>query len=437
MKKLKRVTIVGFPNVGKSTLFNRLAGARKSLVHSLPGMTRDAVTAIVKLEDRSFELADTGGFFGAPDEPFSALVREKAWQEAQRADIVLLVLDGRRDLLPAEEELFSDIKRSGKRLLVVVNKVDTPAVEEGLGDFYRLGGENVFPVSAEHNRGVGPLLEALSAALPEAQKAETALVPLKVAIVGRINVGKSSLVNRLCGEERLIVSPVPGTTRDSTDILILRDQKVFLLVDTAGLRKLSRTRDAREKAGIIRAKKNIDLADVVCLVLDAQECPTRQDAAVAALAYDSGKPLVLAVNKWDLVPKEGASVKLFREKIFDKLNFVSYAPLIFISAATGQRVVKILDLALDVYHQAGRRIETSRLNAFLAGILQDYPPLSRDGRKVKIKYMTQQGVHPPTFILFGHTRTRLATAYERHFLDLLRRQFGFQGTPLRLFFRQG
>lgn len=437
MKKLKRVTIIGFPNVGKSTLFNRLAGARKSLVHSLPGMTRDAVTAVARVEDRSFELVDTGGFFGAPDEPFSAKVRDKAWQEACRADVVLLVLDGRRDLLPGEEELFTDLKKSGKRLLVVVNKVDTPGLEERLGDFYRLGGENIFPVSAEHNRGVEALKEALAGALPQAEETETARPPLRVAIVGRINVGKSSLVNRLCGEERLIVSEVPGTTRDSTDVLILRQERAFILVDTAGLRKLSRTRDEREKAGIIRAKKNIGLADVVCLVMDAQECPTRQDTAVAQLAFDSGKPLILAVNKWDLPAKDGASVQEFRERIFGKLDFVGYAPLVFVSALTGQRVVKILDLAEEVWREAGRHIATSRLNAFLAGILQDHPPLSRDGRRVKIKYMTQQGVYPPTFVLFGHTRTRLATAYERHFLHLLRRQFGFQGTPIRLFFRQG
>jgi GTP-binding protein len=258
-----------------------------------------------------------------------------------------------------------------------------------------------------------------------------------VAIVGRINVGKSSLVNRLCGEERLIVSEVPGTTRDSTDVLILRQEKAFILVDTAGLRKLSRTRDEREKAGIIRAKKNIDLADVVCLIMDAQECPTRQDTAVARLAFDSGKPLILAANKWDLMAKDGASVQESRERIFRRMDFVGYAPLVFISALTGQRVMKILDLAEEVWQAAGRRIETSRLNAFLSGLVQAHPPVSRDGRRVKIKYMTQLGVRPPTFVLFGHSRVRLAPAYERHFLASLRRQFGIQGTPLRLFLRQG
>ena len=437
MKKTKRVTIIGFPNVGKSTLFNRLAGARKSLVHSLPGMPRDAVTALVCVGDRTFELVDTGGFFGTSDEPFSAKVREKAWQEASRSDLVLLVVDGRRGLLPGEEELFTDLKKSGKKLLVVINKVDTPALEERLGDFYRLGGEDIFPVSGEHNRGLEALRGALAEALPPSPDIKMTRPPLRVAIVGRINVGKSSLVNRLCGEERLIVSEAPGTTRDSTDVLIFRQERAYLLVDTAGLRKLGRTRDDREKAGIIRAKKTIGLADVICLVMDALECPTRQDTAVAHLAYESGKPLVLAVNKWDLVPKDKASTQGFRDKVFQKLEFVGYAPLVFISALTGQRLVKVLDLAEEVWRESGRRIETSRLNTFLAGVVQAHPPLSRDGRRVKIKYMTQQGVRPPTFVLFGHSSARLAPAYERFFLQLLRRQFGFPHTPLRVFMRQG
>ncbi|OGD09371.1 MAG: ribosome biogenesis GTPase Der [Candidatus Aminicenantes bacterium RBG_13_62_12] len=434
---MKRVVIVGFPNVGKSSLFNRLTSQRKSLVHSLPGMTRDAVSAPCRLGGLMFELVDTGGFFGSPDEPYSARVREKAWQEAQRADLVLLLLDGRRDLLPSEEELYSDLIKSGKRVLVAVNKIDTPALESRLGDFYRLGGERIIPLSAEHNRNLDALEDALVESLPPGASEEDSAPPLRVAVVGRINVGKSSLINRLCGEERLIVSQVPGTTRDSTDVLLLRHGKPFLLVDTAGLRKLSRTRDEREKAGILRSKKNISLADVVCLVMDAQECPTRQDTAVAHLARDSGKPLILAVNKWDLAAGSGDEAHRLKDRIVRKLEFVSYAPLVFVSAKTGTRVVKILDLAGQVYEEAGRRVETHRLNDFLARTFTAHPPLSRDGRRVKVKYMVQGGVRPPLFIIFGHSRTRLAPAYETHFLQLLRREFGFEGSPLRLIFRQG
>ncbi|MBN2198440.1 MAG: ribosome biogenesis GTPase Der [Candidatus Aminicenantes bacterium] len=434
---MKRVVIVGFPNVGKSSLFNKLVGRRKSLIHSLPGMTRDAVSAPCRLAGRLFELVDTGGFFGSPDEPFSAPVREAAWREAQRADLVLFLLDARRDLLPGEEELHSDLKRKGLRILVVVNKVDTPAQEGRLGDFYRLGGGKIIPVSAEHNRNLEALEAAVAEELPPSAGVEDEVRPLKLSIVGRINVGKSSLINRLCGEERLIVSRVPGTTRDSTDVLLFRDKKPFLLADTAGLRKLSRTRDEREKAGILRSKKNIALADVVCLVMDAQECPTRQDTAVAHLARDSGKPLVLAVNKWDLAAGRGEDALRFRDRIFRKLEFVNYAPLAFVSAKTGVRVVKILDLAAEVYETAGRRVETPRLNDFLNRTLAAHPPLSRDGRRLKVKYMVQGGVHPPLFVLFAHSRTRFAPAYETHFLHLLRREFGFQGSPIRLVFRSG
>jgi GTP-binding protein len=437
VKKQKRVVIVGFPNVGKSSLFNRLTGRRKSLVHSLPGMTRDSVSAPCRLAGREFELVDTGGVYGSPDEPFSGRVREHAWREAQRADLVLLVLDGRRDLLPAEEELHSDLMRKGLRVLTVVNKADTAAQEDRLGDFYRLGGGKIIPVSAEHNRNLDVLEDALASEIPPAVAGEDSVPPLRVAVVGRINVGKSSLINRLCGEQRLIVSQVPGTTRDSTDVLLRRQGASFLLVDTAGLRKLSRTSDEREKAGILRSKKSIARADVICLVMDARECPTRQDTAVAHLARDSGKPLVLAVNKWDLAAGSADESRRLRDRIFGKMEFVGYAPLVFVSAKTGTRVVKILDLAREVYEDAGRRVETPRLNEFLARTLAAHPPLARDGRRVKVKYMTQGGVRPPLFVLFGHSQARLSPAYESHFLQLLRREFGFRGSPLGLVFRRG
>ncbi len=437
MKKLKRAVLIGFPNVGKSSLFNKLIGRRKSLVHSLPGMTRDAVTAACRIGGRDVELVDTGGFYGSVEEPLSGKVREHAWREAEGADIVILVLDSRRDLLPGEEDLYADLKKRGKRILVAVNKVDSAAQEARLGDFYRLGGEDIIPVSAEHNRNLEALETALAGELPPSTEERVDRSPLRVAVVGRINVGKSSLVNRMCGEERLIVSPLPGTTRDSTDVLLRRNGRTFLLVDTAGLRKMGRTRDDREKAGILRSKKSITQADVVCLVMDARECPTRQDTAIAHLARDSGKALVLAANKWDLVSGEPSAARRIRENVFRKLEFVSYAPLLFVSAKTGVRVARILDEAAAVYEEAGRRVETHELNAFLERTLAAHPPLTKDGRRVKVKYMVQGGVRPPLFILFGHSGSRLAPAYESHFLNLLRREFGFRGTPLRLMFRRG
>ncbi len=436
MSRLPQVVLVGFPNVGKSSLFNRLVRQKKVLVHNLPGMTRDAVSAVCRIQDRSFVLTDTGGFLDSAEEPLSAQVRKKAWQMAERADVILFVLDGRRDLLPGEEDLFRSLRKLDRPLLVVVNKIDGPRQEDETGEFFRLGADEMFLVSAEHKKNIQALGEGIVTVLPEAAgEAEEPEPVLRLAIVGRINVGKSSLVNRLCGEERLIISPLPGTTRDSSDVVLKRDKKTYCLVDTAGMRKLSRAGDVREKAGIIKTRGNIEEADVLVLVMDALECPTRQDTAVAQKALESGKPLILVVNKWDLVPKDPGMVEHFRKVIYGRLDFVSYAPLLFVSAVTGQRVVKILDLADEVYANGQRRVETSRLNSFLAEFTADHQPVTVSGRRAKIRYMTQTGVLPPTFILFSHRPDRLTPAYEKFFAGGLREKFGFEGSPLRIFIR--
>ena len=438
MAKLPRVVIVGFPNVGKSTLFNRILGRRKSLVHSDPGMTRDSLAAECTLEGRRFTLVDTGGMFGVADEPLSDKVREKALAEAVAADLVVFVLDGKRDIAPAEEDLYVQLKRRGLPLLLVVNKFDSPAKEESMtADYYRLGDRNVLFVSAEHKINIDALEEAIVATLPPPPDGPVpaAVEPLRIAIVGRTNVGKSSIVNRLLGEERLIVSEMPGTTRDSTDTLILRDGKTFCLVDTAGIRKMASAEGGREKAGIVRAKANIRQADVVCLVLDVQEFPTRQDARIAQLALDSGRPLLIVLNKWDLVDKDAVRPDAVRERVFRKLGFVAYAPLLFVSARTGQRIVKILDTAEEVRRGATIRVETSKLNNFLARTTEEHPPRLKNGARAKLRYITQKGVSPPTFILFLGARGPLSPTYEKHLIESLRREFGFYGTPLRLIVR--
>jgi len=383
-------------------------------------------------------LIDTGGFFDSEEDIFSPMVMEKAWEAALEADAVLFVLDGKRALLPAEEELYYSVNKLNKPIIVVVNKVDSPSEEDKIGEFFKLGQERLICLSAEHKRNIEVLEACIEEILPDAdeENEENDSSFLKIAIVGRINVGKSSLVNRLSGLDKLIVSDIPGTTRDSIDSLIQRNKKTFTLVDTAGIRKLSRMKDKREQASVIKAKQDIMRADVICLILDAQEFPTRQDTAIAHLAYESGKPLIIGLNKWDLVPKESNSSKEFKERLFWKFEFVSYAPVIFISALSGQRTVKILDLAEQVYANASKQIPTSKLNTFLRWVHVHHPPISKKGAKFKIKYMTQKKVNPPGFLLFTHSKASFAPSYEKHFINLLREKFELYGTPIWLSFRR-
>jgi len=436
MKPLPVAAILGFPNVGKSTLFNRLVGRKKALVHSLPGMTRDAVSALCVLGGKRFILTDTGGLEPDAGAPLGAAVAERAWAAARRADVVILVLDAKREMAAAEEDLYASLRKLGGPVIVVLNKIDSGVQEGRAGEYFnRLKAAEIVAVSAEHLRNLDELEAALVRRLPDREDAAEPAPPLRLAIVGRTNVGKSSIVNRLAGEERLIVSGEHGTTRDSTDTFVMRNGRLFCLVDTAGMRRLSRTRDEREQAGIIKAGKNIDRADVLCVVLDAGEFPTRQDTTIAGLADASGKPFLLALNKWDLIPK-GESPQTLRNAIFSRLSFADYAPLLFVSALSGKGIVKILDTALEVHAAGSLRVETPKLNRFLEEFTAAHPPMTRDKRPIKLRYMTQKGVLPPTFVVFSSRAVPLLPAYERFFVQGLREQFGFRGSPLRLLVRK-
>lgn len=433
MTKLFQIAIIGFPNVGKSTLFNRLIGERKALVHSSPGMTRDMNSSVCTIKDKKFILIDTGGFFDSKPNPITAKVKLKAWEASKQADSLIFMLDARKGILPPEKELYVSLKKLNKPIIVVVNKMDSLAVEKKhLWEFFNLGEDSIISISAEHKRNLEKLEEAIYDVIPRKTQREEDQRPLKIAIIGRINVGKSSLVNLIIGQEKLIVSETPGTTRDSIDTIVLRNGRPFCLVDTAGIRKLSRTKDKKEKASITRAKKNIQNADVLCLLMDSTEFPTHQDAAIAHLAHDSGKPLMLALNKWDLIPSKKKVYQDFKEKTYGKLEFVSYAPLLFVSAKTGKRAVKILDLAAEIYENARMRIPTSHLNRFLNYVTQHRPPLSKKKNRIKIKYMVQKSDFPPTFILFTHSRSSLLPSYQKYFLALLRENFDLWGTPIRI-----
>ncbi len=436
--KIPAVAIIGFPNVGKSTLFNRLLRRKMAIVHNLPGMTRDCLSALWSIRGKNLFLIDTGGFGDIQREPLAEKIKEKAWQAAMKANLILFVLDGRRDLLPAEEELYRVLKKTGKPLFIVVNKIDTPEMEAKAGDYFRLSGEEIFLVSAEHRRNLDLLEEAIAARLPGVSPEEIG-EPLRLAIIGRINVGKSSIINRLCGEERLIVSEIPGTTRDLVESYVLRSGRFFCLVDTAGLRRLSRVKDEREKASIVVTKKRISQADVLCLVMDITEFPTRQDLAVAQLASNSGKPLIVALNKWDLIPPEerDRAARFSREAIAQRMEFIAYAPVFFVSARTGKGVFSLLDEALKVYQQAGRKIDTHSLNEFLNDLKLKHPPLWQSRGGVRIKYIIQVGTYPPTFVLFVNKRDKLLPTYEKFLLSRLREAFDFWGTPLRLKIKEG
>src|SRR5690606_11024847 len=403
---------------------------RIAIVEGEPGVTRDRIYAQSEWDGRTFTLIDTGGIDLGAEEGFFALARRQAEIAVEEADVVLLVVDVRAGLVPADLEVAEALRRSNKPVLVVANKADDGNLALAASEFFALGLGEPIPVSAEHGRGIADLLDRLVVHLPSVAAEEDAGDDIRIAVIGRPNVGKSLLVNRLVGEERSIVTDVPGTTRDAIDTRIERDGVRFTLIDTAGIRRKSRIQHAVERYSVVRTLRAIDRADVCLMLLDAAELVTEQDKRIAGYAHEAGKAMILVVNKWDLIEKDATTINRYEETIREQLGFLLYAPILFISAKTGQRVQNIFDLAVYVANQHALRVPTGRLNEVLhEATFRRQPPTDR-GRRLKIFYATQSGVKPPTFVLFVNEPKLMHYSYLRYIENQLRESFGFVGTPI-------
>ena len=437
------VAIVGRPNVGKSTLFNRLIGERRSIVGDEPGITRDRIYGQVEWAGTKFSLIDTGGIVPDDDAVIPANILKQAGVAIDEAQVLIWVVDARTGVTQLDEELARLLRGTGKRVLVAANKTDSAKLESESTEFYRFGFENVFPVSAEQGIGVGELLDEVVELLNIERGQEEELTEpreLRLAIVGRPNVGKSSLLNRILGEDRVIVSPVAGTTRDAIDTVLQTPERNFRLIDTAGIRRKGKTDEMAEKLSVIMARKSLERADVAIVLVDALEGVTALDATIAGYAVDAGCSIIIAVNKWDVVKdKETNTAAEFERGLRDKMKFLDWAPVITISALTGQRVDKILPLVLRADEARSRRIPTSQLNDFFEKAVAQprggtAPAPARGGfSRLRVQYLTQVGIRPPTFVVFtSGGKPGLHFSYERYLLNRLREEFDFFASPLRI-----
>jgi len=426
------VAIVGRPNVGKSTLFNRILGQRKAIVEDVPGVTRDRHYAEVTRFAKPFTLIDTGGFEPISEDRLLIQMREQSQLAVEEADVILFVMDGRQGLTPSDIEVAAILRRFPKPLLYVVNKVDGDHLEDGAGEFYSLGAEQLHTISAEHGRGVPDLIDVLLELLPEKGRADDDRDEIRLAVIGRPNVGKSSLVNRLLGYERVVANPQAGTTRDSVDTPFVYNQQRYVLIDTAGIRRKGKVSQKLEKFSVIQALKGMDRAHVALVVIDAQEGVTDQDLTVAGYAYEKGRGVILVVNKWDMVEKDHTTMNKYLEKLRFQFKFLSFAPVLFVSALTGQRVAKVMAEVEKVAYEFNRRIPTSALNKILAEAERSHPAPLYQGKRLKFFYMTQVQTRPPTFLAFVNKAEGVPVSYQRYLSNQLRDAFGFSGVPIRI-----
>lgn len=431
MIPIPKIALVGRPNVGKSTLFNRICGKRKAITDGRPGSTRDRNYAQASWQGAAFELIDTGGLLLGAVDPLIGPATEQAQLAITEADLVIFMVDARAGLLPDDRAIAAGLRKGGKKVLVAVNKVEGPADE--LSEFARLGFERILPISAEHGIGVGDLLDLALSELPKVAEPEEAARALRLAIVGRPNVGKSSLLNRLLGVERAVVSSIPGTTRDAVDSLLERADKRYLFVDTAGIRKVKHLKENVDHVSVVQARRSIERADIVFLVLDAEEGMREMDATIGGYVQEAGRGVVLVVNKWDLAHEKSLAMRSFTQAVRDHFKFLAYAPVAFVSAKTGKGIAGLLATADRVQVASRIRVATGPLNRMLADASQAHMPKADKGnRPVRIMFGTQIGVSPPTFLLSLNHPVGLHFSYKRYLENQLRAAFGFEGTPIVL-----
>jgi len=425
---LPLIAIVGRPNIGKSTLFNRLIGERRSIVTDEPGITRDRIYGTVDWHGRTYEIVDTGGIVPGEETEIPTRIFEQAQIAIESAAVIFLVVDGRTSITAPDQELARLLRRTGKPLFLVVNKIDSAKQTAEVSEFYRLGIDHVFPISAEHGRGITELLDGVAISIPAPEEPEEeATGEIRVAIIGRPNVGKSTLLNKLVGHERAMVSPIAGTTRDAVDSVVKHDDLTIRFVDTAGIRRKGKTELRAEKLSVIMARRHLERSDVAILVVDGVEGVTALDAHIGGYAHEAGRSVIIAVNKWDAVQKTHRVTADYETEIREKLKFISFAPIVFISAKTGQRVQKLYGIINEVHKARFVRIPTRDLNEFLK-----QETLARGGlpSDVKIRYIAQVKVNPPTFVMFSNKVKKLHFSFERFIENRIRERFPFPGTPL-------
>ena len=431
------VAIVGRPNVGKSTLFNKLVGARLSIVDDKPGVTRDRIYGDCEWLGHRFLLVDTGGIEPRADDVILSQMRAQANIAIATADVIVLVTDLRSGVVATDQDVANMLQKSGKPVILCVNKCDSVgAPDPEFYEFYNLGMGDPIAVSAVHGHGTGDLLDAVIAYFPPESEEEEEDDTIKVAVIGKPNVGKSSLINRISGQERAIVSDIAGTTRDATDTRIENQYGKFTFIDTAGIRRKSKVTDAIEKYSIIRARTAVERANVCVIMIDATEGFTEQDSKVAGIALDQGKGCIVVVNKWDAVEKDGNTMREYKEKLPVDFAFMKFAPFVFISAKTGQRVDRLFEQIAYVYSQSTMRISTGKLNEILGAATARVQPPTDKGKRLKIYYMTQASVCPPTFVFFVNNAQLFHFSYQRYLENQIREVFGLEGTPVRFIIRE-